>query len=323
MWSRALGKPYLAHNWLIVVGEAQSRAMEQTRSSAALAVIGFIIIACALASNTIVARANAGEVPSFSLAFFRWAIVAVGLAPFSLREIGAKWPAISPRLRMVAAAGFCGMFLCGGPVYLAGVTTTAINIGLIFAATPVNVLLIAWCIGLEKIKPVQVVSIAVALPGVGLILARGSLETLSTVNFAAGDILVVIAMLGWTAYNLLQVSTLPEVSSISRTCLFAFAGAVFSLPFCLHEALAAPQAVFSARAFLTYLFAAIVPGIGAYAGLAYLAATFGSVRASLMTYVVPIASVLLSMLFLGEGPSAYHFIGGLLILAGVWLSVRR
>jgi drug/metabolite transporter (DMT)-like permease len=156
-----------------------------------------------------------------------------------------------------------------------------------------------------------------------LILARGSLETLTTVNFAPGDILVFIAMLGWTAYNLMQVRTLPDVSSLSRTCLFASAGAAFSLPFCLHEAWAAPQAVFSARAFLSYFYAAMVPGIGAYAGLAYLAAKFGSVRASLMTYVVPIASVLLSILFLGEGPSAYHFIGGLLILAGIWLSVRR
>jgi hypothetical protein len=35
------------------------------------------------------------------------------------------------------------------------------------------VLLIAGCIGLEKIKPVQMVSIAVAPPGVALILTRG------------------------------------------------------------------------------------------------------------------------------------------------------
>jgi drug/metabolite transporter (DMT)-like permease len=297
--------------------------MQQVRSSGALAITGFILVACALSTNTILARANAGEVPSFSLAFFRWMMVALGLAPFSVREIRAKWPAISPRLGMIAAAGFCGMFLCGGPVYVAGVTTTAINIGLIMAAAPVNVLLIAWIIGFEKIRPVQVASIALALPGVALILARGSLETLTTVYFALGDILVFIAMLGWTAYNLMQVKTLPDVSSISRTCLFASAGAAFSLPFCLYEAWAAPQAVFSARALLSYLFAAMVPGIGAYAGLAYLAAKFGSVRASLMTYVVPIASVLLSMLFLGEGPSAYHFIGGLLILAGIWLSLRR
>jgi drug/metabolite transporter (DMT)-like permease len=297
--------------------------MEQKQSSAALAIIGFVMVGCAFSTNTILARANAGEVPAFSLAFFRWMIIALGLAPFSVREIRAKWPAISPRLGMVAAAGFCGMFLCGGPVYLAGVTTTAINIGLIFAVAPVIVLLIAWAMGSEKIRPVQVASIAVALPGVALILAGGSLDTLSTVNFAQGDLLVIIAMLGWTAYNLLQVSTLPGMSSVSRTCLFAFAGAGFSLPFCLHEAWQAPHAVFSAHAFLLYLFAGVVPGIGAYAGSAYLAAKFGSVRASLLTYVVPVASVLLSTLLLGEGPHAYHFIGGLLILAGVWLSVRR
>src|SRR3977135_1578879 len=172
--------------------------MDQARSSVALAIIGFIVIACALAANTILARANAGEVPSFSLAFFRWMIVALGLAPFSVREIRAKWPAISPRLPMVAVAGFCGMFLCGGPVYVAGVTKTALTTGLTLAGTPFNVLLIAWSIGFEKIRPVQVASIALALPGVALILARGSLETLTTVNFAPGDILVFIAMLGWT-----------------------------------------------------------------------------------------------------------------------------
>jgi hypothetical protein len=33
----------------------------------------------------------------------------------------------------IAAAGFLGMFICGGPVYVAGVTTSAINIALIMA----------------------------------------------------------------------------------------------------------------------------------------------------------------------------------------------
>jgi hypothetical protein len=45
--------------------------MQQMRSSVALSIIGFIVVACALSTNTILSRANAGEVPSFSLAFFR------------------------------------------------------------------------------------------------------------------------------------------------------------------------------------------------------------------------------------------------------------
>ena len=292
-------------------------------SSAALAIIGFIVVACMLSTNNIVARANAGEIPSFSLAFFRWMTVAFGLTPFAVREIREKWSVISPRIWMVAAAGFCGMFLCGGPVYAAAITTTAINIGLIMAAAPVNVFLIAWCFGLEKIKPVQMISVVVALAGVALILFRGSLETLTSVNFVPGDIIVLVAMFGWTAYILLEVRALPGVSSISRTCLYAAAGAAFSLPLCLREAWQNPQAVISAHAFLTYLFLAIVPGIGAYAGFAYLGAKFGSVRASLVTYVLPISIVVLSILFLGEGPAVYHIVGGVLILAAVWLSVRR
>ena len=292
-------------------------------SSAALAIIGFIVVACMLSTNNIVARANAGEIPPFSLAFFRWMTVAFGLSPFAVREIREKWSVISPRIWMVAAAGFCGMFLCGGPVYAAAVTTTAINIGLIMAAAPVNVFLIAWCFGLEKIKPVQMISVVVALAGVALILFRGSLETLTSVNFVPGDIIVLVAMFGWTAYILLEVRALPGVSSISRTCLYAAAGAAFSLPLCLREAWQNPQAVISAHAFLTYLFLAIVPGIGAYAGFAYLGAKFGSVRASLVTYVLPISIIVLSILFLGEGPAVYHIVGGVLILAAVWLSVRR
>jgi hypothetical protein len=108
-------------------------------SSGVLAIIGFIVVACMLSTNNIVARAKAGEIPSFSLAFFRWTTVALGLTPFAVHEIKEKWSVISPRIGMVAVAGFCGMFLCGGPVYAAAVTTTAINIGLIMAAAPVNV----------------------------------------------------------------------------------------------------------------------------------------------------------------------------------------
>jgi len=52
-------------------------------------------------------------------------------------------------------AGFLGMFLCGGPVYIAGVSTTAINIALIMSLSPVVVLVISWLSGLEGIGPLS------------------------------------------------------------------------------------------------------------------------------------------------------------------------
>ncbi|HXZ80629.1 MAG TPA: hypothetical protein VEG30_11910, partial [Terriglobales bacterium] len=93
--------------------QLESGSGTSTHSSAVFAIIGFVVVAFMLSTNNIVARANAGEIPSFSLAFFRWMTVAFGLALFAVREIREKWSTIYPRIGMVAIAGFCGVFLCG------------------------------------------------------------------------------------------------------------------------------------------------------------------------------------------------------------------
>ena len=48
----------------------------------------------------------------------------------------------------IVVAGFLGMFVCGGPVYVAGVTTSAINLSLIMALSPLVVLLFALALWL-------------------------------------------------------------------------------------------------------------------------------------------------------------------------------
>src|SRR5262245_9395590 len=90
-----------------------------------VAMSGFAAVAVAQVANMILARANAGSVPPFSLATARWSIVAIGLAPFVLKELRAQTGAFWWRhWRMIFSAGFLGMFVCGGPVYIAGETTT-------------------------------------------------------------------------------------------------------------------------------------------------------------------------------------------------------
>jgi drug/metabolite transporter (DMT)-like permease len=85
----------------------------------------------------------------------------------------------------------------------------------------------------------------------------------------------------------------------------------------------APHAVFNGRGAAAYVFAGLVPGLLAYAGFAYLVGRFGSVRASITLYVLPIASALMSYVVLGEPPGVIHLVGGALILAGVWASLRK
>src|SRR6478735_9148020 len=135
------------------------------RSQSTLALLGFILVAVAQVSNMILARGLAGSVPAFSLAFFRWTIIAAGLAPFALAEIRQGKIPPAKNAWPILAAGFLGMFLCGGPVYIAGISTTAIHFALIMALSPIVVVLLSALLGMERIGPLQLIGMGLALAG--------------------------------------------------------------------------------------------------------------------------------------------------------------
>jgi drug/metabolite transporter (DMT)-like permease len=302
---------------------AHSADHAENRWTTLLVITGFVAVAVAQVSNMIVARGNAGAIPPFSLACIRWSIIALGLAPLVLGELKAHRREILAYGWPIVLAGFCGMFLCGGPVYIAGISTTAINMALIMALSPLVVLVVSWLTGLDKIGRFQLLGLALALAGALAIVLRGGSADLMSAKTLVGDLLMVMAMLAWSGYTLLQSKAAPQVSFLGRVCMFAAVGALLSLPFALNEMWAAPHRVFNAHALGVYLFAGTVPGIFAFAGFAYLGSRFGSVRSSLVVYIGPIASALLSLVLLGEGPDAVQLAGGSLILAGVWASLRK
>jgi drug/metabolite transporter (DMT)-like permease len=294
--------------------EAASKAREM------LGLLGFLLVATAQVSNMILARGVAGSVPPFSIAFFRWSIVALGLLPAIVLALREKPGLLQGQTFGIVGAGFLGMFICGGPVYLAGVTTSAINLALIMALAPLAVLLFSFVSGQEAIHRSQIIGMLLSLAGAALIITKGNAA--SAAGVVTGDLLALMAMLGWAGYTLLQNRVGSGVSFLARIGLFAAAGALFSLPFAIHEMWSAPSAAFSGRAALVYLFAGLVPGLFAYSAYAWLGAKFGAVSTSLSLYLGPIVSAVLSIAFLGEAPTMIHLVGGALSLGGMWLSLQ-
>ena len=224
-----------------------------------LGLLGFLVLSTAQVSNMILARGVAGSVPPFSIAFFRWSIVAIGLSPLIVAALRQQPGLLREEGLGIAAAGFLGMFVCGGPVYLAGTTTSAINLALIMALSPLMVLLFSLVMGLETVNRWHIIGMAIALSGAVLVITRG--QTSGEHGLTQGDILVLCAMLGWAGYTLVQNRIGAGVSFLARIGLFAAFGALFSLPFALHETWSDPSAVFSFKAAKVYLFAGLVPGL--------------------------------------------------------------
>src|SRR2546430_15591214 len=204
--------------------ETASRARE------VLGLFGLLLVATAQASNMIRARGVAGSVPPFSIAFFRWSIVALGLLPAVVMALREKPGVLHGQTLGIVAAGFLGMFVCGGPVYVAGVTTSAINLALIMALAPLVVLLFSFVLGQEAIHRSQIIGMLLSLAGAALIITKG--QGAVGTGVAPGDLLALIGMLGWAGYTLPQNRVGTGVSFFARSRLFAAGGGVFlpSLP---------------------------------------------------------------------------------------------
>lgn len=286
-----------------------------------LGLLGFLVLSIAQVSNMILARGVAGSVPPFSIAFFRWLIVAICLSPLIVAALRQQPGLLRKEGFGIAAAGFLGMFVCGGPVYLAGTTTSAINLALIMALSPLMVLLFSLAMGLEAVNRWQIIGMIIALSGAVLVITRG--QTSGEHGLTQGDILVLFAMFGVAGYTLVQNRIGAGVGFLARIGMFAAAGALFSLPFALREMWSDPSAVLSVKAAKIYLFAGLVPGLFAYSAYSYLGSAFGALSTSLSLYLGPVVGALLSVIFLGEAPTVVHLIGGVLSLGGMWLSLRR
>jgi drug/metabolite transporter (DMT)-like permease len=285
-----------------------------------LGLLGFLVLSTAQVSNMILARGVAGSVPPFSIAFFRWSIVAIGLSPLIVAALRQHPGLLRKEGLGIAAAGFLGMFVCGGPVYLAGTTTSAINLALIMAMSPLAVLLFSLVSGLESVNRWQIIGMAIALAGAVLVITRG--QASGAHGVALGDLLVFCAMLAWAGYTMIQNRVGAELSFLARIGMFATAGGLFSLPLSLHEMWVDPAAVISLKAAKVYLYAGLIPGLFAYAAYSYLGSAFGALSTSLSLYLGPVIGAVLSIIFLGEAPSVIHLIGGALSLGGMWLSLQ-
>ena len=126
-----------------------------------------------LSANALTARWVGDTLPPVALAFWRWSLTLAFLLPYAGRQFFAGWRELLREWRVLTLLGFLGMGLCGAPVYMGARTTSATNIGLIYAMTPVLIVVISWLGWRETVTRRQVAGIAAALIGVLAIIARG------------------------------------------------------------------------------------------------------------------------------------------------------
>jgi drug/metabolite transporter (DMT)-like permease len=286
--------------------------------------VALIFVAPALWTvNYLVARWAPGVIAPHMLALARWAVAALLLGAFCWREIVAKRALVRAEAWHFIVLGALGMWICGAFVYVGGRTTTAINIGLLYAVSPVLIALASALWLHERFGMLQWAGVALALGGVMHIIIKGQWGALGALQVNPGDGWIALCVVAWTAYSLLLRAWPSAFGSLARLTLIACGGVVVLLPLTAAEALAGWTSTLSWTSVALVLAAALLPGAAAYGAYSYMQRVLGAARVGVVLYLGPLYAAVVGALVLGERIEAFHLAGAALILPGIWLSSRR
>jgi len=293
--------------------------MDRRAALAAAALIGAALL---WSGGTVLVRALREAMPPMGLAFWRAVVAFILVLPFAAGALRREWRPLRAEALRLVVAGLCGVALFPVVFFHAVHNTEAINVGLVTAAEPLVLALLAWLALGHRLGWGQLVGFVVGAAGVVVLVTKGEPARMTGVAVGLGDAFTVASLFVWGVYTVL-VQRLPRALGASAVLAAVFAaGVVFSAPFALVEAATRPVVpTFAAAAVVLY--SAAGGALLAFAFWNFGAKVLGPGRAGFFLYLIPVFTFALAVVVLGEPVRAYHGVGAAAIALGIAIATFR
>jgi len=286
------------------------------------------------AGNVVVGRLAVGQIPPLALNAMRWSLALAILLPLGWRAVAtpAARAEIRARWRPLAVLGGLGVGYYNAMQYVALKTSTPLNITLIASSLPVWMLAVGALFHGERAGRRAVAGAALSLAGVVVVLARGDVANLAQIRFVAGDLMMVVAIIGWAFYSWMLARPHPSLAGARRPdwdwagflLVQTLFGVAWGWAFAGAEALVDPAPIrWSPWVAVAIAYVAVGPSVIAYRCWGLGVTHAGPAAAAFFGNLTPLFAALLSAAVLGEPARGYHALAFVLIVAGIVVSSRR
>lgn len=254
------------------------------------------------------------------IAFFRFLLASIFLVAYSASRQRHQGRPDLRQIGMLAAAGLAGI-VAYNLFFFNGLRLIEANrASLIVALNPAAIMFAAGLLGMERLTPVRILGVLLALFGVSLVLTGGDYANLES-SFGTGELLILGCVLAWVTYTMLGRALVQEISPLQFTTYSSVVGALGLMIPAVIKMIAGIQlepAAVLAVIFLG-LFGTALAFVWYYEGVQ----TLGATRAGVFINLVPGWGVLLGALILDEKIATMALVGGAVIVGGVLLTNRR
>jgi len=239
-------------------------------------------------------------------------LVAITLATRASLGRGRLWPVV-----LAGVFGYCAY----NAFVFVGLTMAPASDGALIVPTliPVLTALAASFIG-ERLTAAKLAGFAVASIGAALVIAAGQTSGEISSRRLVGDLLMLLGAGCWAIYTVLGTIALRTRSPIAIVTIAAPIGAVCLIPLGFFENGYADVAGWNVTVWLNVLYLALVGSVASFILFYWVVRRVGAGVAAMTSYLVPILTLAMAVVLLGDRPQPLQLAGGVVILAGVRLA---
>ena len=251
-----------------------------------------------------------------SAAVWRFGIAALVMALILGLQKQIKSKAIKKHWKMYILLGIIGIFGFNAFFFLGMQYTSPLNGALIMGTNPLVTALFAYFILKNPITKQQMLGISFALVGVILVLTQGALKIIQTLSISKGDLLILTGNLCWALYGVLGRKYLKGSSSMETTTYTMIVGSLCLVILTVFSPSPQPLSHVTWSAWGAILFMALFTSVLGYLWWNKGMATIGASNTSLFFNLVPVVTMILSILT-GALITLPQVIGTCLVILGV------
>ncbi len=204
--------------------------------------------------------------------------------------------------------------------FLAIEKTTAPNVSLAYALTPLFVFIIAIFYLNENVSIKKMSGIAIAIIGTVILLSEKGFKF--TYNGILGDILALTASISWAFYTIIGKDLISKYNPIYVTGITMIIGWILYFPIFLFMDVNITDYNITFNNWLQVIYLGAFTSAVGYGIWYYVLTKTDASKLSIFNNMQPALTALLSFIFFATPITAYFVIGGTLIISGVFLTQK-
>ncbi|UQS16197.1 DMT family transporter [Pseudomonas sp. HS6] len=267
-------------------------------------------------------RFLAGSLSPIFAASLRFLLASVALLGFLWL---ARIPFVRPTVRQwlqLALLGFFGIFFYNLCFFYGLQYINASRASLIVALNPAVIGLASWLLFKERLSRLKVIGILVCIGGAGVVIVSRNPQLLAATPDAwIGDLLILGCVLSWGVYSIFSRRLNQSIGPLQTVTFSILLGTLmlWALAAVRGEVSGAAVASLGMTQWLSLIYLGVLGSALAYIGYYDGIRKIGATRSGVFIALNPLTAVLAGAVLLGEQLTAPMCLGGVLILAGIWL----